>query len=400
MKVYKLSKKFLRKRYIMLSLTTLIILGILIIPIFTEETYPFVLIPFALIALLVFVIIPLTHLHYDLVLADDYIHKKHFFNGSKMKIEDMKEYKFKEGKIVIIPKTSASINIEIIPAYEEDDFNEIFAWLNKNIRNLEFETAIKAEYEEAKMIATNQDFGVSQNERFNNLDEARRNARILNIATYPLIAWLIFYPYPLKLVVSIAVIFPLIAIYLIHYYKGLLILFENKIKGKIYPILLPMFPLAPALCLRIILDFKIADHTHLWSILIVLTIIFTGIVYYSTRKVHFTELKDYLKLITPLIFFTIYSYGALMAINCYTDNSIPTRYKTTIVSKDEYNQKGRIKYHLTVEYWHNPKEVVREIEVAPTDYQKIKIGDNMLIEEKKGRLDIPHYEIVRIIPKE
>ncbi len=87
----------------------------------------------------------------------------------------------------------------------------------------------------------------------------------------------------------------------------------------------------------------------------------------------------------------MYSYGAVVSINCAFDSSKPKVYESQIIDKRMHKgSKGRKTYYVKVLPWGHHYDV-EEIKVSQSEYDHYTVNETVKIDYKEGLLGIPWY---------
>lgn len=220
----------------------------------------------------------------------------------------------------------------------------------------------------------------------------------LEYLTIGLGLWFLFYPRPYVILFTILLCMPIIGI-LLNSFNGkpsiaslVEVKKDNDGDDKYDVADFIDFP-AWIILLRVLIDFEFESFN---SMIIPGTIAFAImlIILFATHKQidYTTKSKTWIYLSVIFNVF-LYSYAGTYGVNCVYDNSDAIVYNTDVVDKRiSKGSKGRKTYYVKVTPWGQHYEE-EEISVPSSQYDKIKIGQTVKIDLKKGLLNIPWYYI-------
>ena len=107
---------------------------------------------------------------------------------------------------------------------------------------------------------------------------------------------------------------------------------------------------------------------------------------FSNRELKYTDIKGFTSL---ALFLFAYSFGTVIHLNCYYDNS-EAEYFTAKVLNKRISSGKTTKRYLELSTWGQQKKV-DEVSVGKDFYNRTEIGDEVNIFFKKGKLEIPWF---------
>lgn len=269
-----------------------------------------------------------------------------------------------------------------------DNYKEILDWAFSNFQNLD----IADDAEENKKIISDVDYGWTVLERSNNLKRAKKVAVALNITGIWLLIWLFAYPKPYDLVIISSILFPILCLIILKYFKGLL-LFDARTKSAHPTIMLAIISPSVGLLIRALQDFKIFNYSNVWIPSLLIAATYVVILIIDDKTLKNDKAKQYFTLFTYCGATFAYSFSAVVIINCLYDRSIPNLFTSTITDKkfiQGYSSSSTYSVKLTS--WGEQKEA-KEVSVTKDEFKNMEINDQVSILSKKGLLDISWYEI-------
>ena len=389
MKEYKLAKGWAIFIYITAPLLIALSGWVLLMPIIPgmendlpEGYYWFLaLISIAMIALMVIGI--LDAIKGKLIIDKNKIYTSGIFATKELYFHEIKGYRIADKFIFIEPLKKDKKVIKVSSYLSKTD--EIKEWLIENYSDLDLTQAIA----EKKAIINNTAFGLTKKEREEKLRHAHTTTTVFNWTGGLIGLWTLFLPKPYELAIIVCVSFPIIAIMVLKYFKGL-IRFDQK-DGSAYPSLFwAIFATCLSVSLRSLLDFNILDYSKMWPPVIIISIICVGVILYQNE-----EFKDvvfpYITLLSILLIMLAYAYGAVVALNCTFDRSQPELFNAKILNKNIHSGKSKT-YHFDLTPW-GPQKESEEVTVSKDLYNSVEINDTVNIHFMKGKFEIGWFEI-------
>lgn len=299
------------------------------------------------------------------------------FNNRELLLTEIKGFRVNEHYIFIEPISRDKKRIKISRYFE--NHHQILSWLG-TYPNLD-EVEVKKEHQD---FLDNSVFGATPSERISNLEKGEQIATVLNWAGGIVGIWAFFWAEPYNYAILACIIVPILAVIALKISNGIL-RFDKKEEGT-HPSIMSaiLFP-SCAIGIRALMDFEIYDYSTVWLPLFCILLVLTGIIYINSEE--FQKTKGYLVLLGIVMVLGFYSYGALITSNCIYDNSKPTLFQASAVSKHISSGKTTT-YYVKVTPWGNRGEA-NEISVSENFYEQVETGDNLTIYVKKGWFNIP-----------
>ena len=312
------------------------------------------------------------------------VYKINTFFRREFLLNEIKGYRTDDKYIIIESHLPDKKKIKISKHY--DQTNELMTWLSERYPDLDIQQAET----EKETILNSDEYGLTLVEREENLSKARKLAKILNFTSGTLAAWLLIYPVPYKLAFICTLLMPLICIYVVRRYNGLIRVEEKKISA--YPTIFWAFFIS-TMCLgvRSMLDLVIYDHSKLWLPLLISTASLMASLFIANKYYDFPKLRSFGTLFIFLVFFSSYSYGAITIINCVYDEPYPLVYTSKVVNKRTSSGKTT-SYYLELSPW-GPQKEIDDIKTSKVMYDGTRVNDEVYIFYFKGRFDIPWIEL-------
>ncbi len=297
---------------------------------------------------------------------------------------EIKGYKTVSNYVNIVPTESNKKGIQVSRYVEKSD--QIVNWICSKFTDLDFHEVV----EEEKQILENDEFGVTSQAREYKLNEARRVAKCINISGYAAFFWLVFYPRPYVISLSVGMILPAMSLISIHLYRGL-IRFDEK-KNSAYPSIVYGF-LMPGIgvFIRALMDYEILDYNNLWFVTSLASLVLLIIVLSATKEIKFKKWTDYLMAASLGLLMYSYSFGTYLISNCLFDKSESQKFTSRVIDK-EVSAGKTTTYYLKLDPW-GPRTTPENVSVTKGEYEATNIGDNVNIYLRQGLLRTPWFYI-------
>lgn len=306
------------------------------------------------------------------------------FSNRQLYFDEIKGYRIDDYYIYIEPNTEGKKKIKI--SNQLSKTHEIIAWLSSYYPDLD---VLQVEQEE-QVILGNEELGWTIEQREDKYRKARQTAKTLNWSGGIVAAWTLFWPEPYEYAVIASMMVPILAIMALKLSNGLLRLDERK--DSAYPsILTAIFAPGAAVSLRALLDFQIFDYNNAWILCGITATTIVTVLLFGSKEFKFKKVQDYIMLSGMLMAVLFYSYGSVVTLNCTFDNSEPTVYHATILSKRAISGKTK-SYYLELTPW-GPQKEAEEVSVSEELYERLGSNDEVTVYFMKGYLDVPWFVV-------
>jgi hypothetical protein len=383
MKEYKIAKGSAIFIYLFTPLLIGLFGWLLILPFQSGDFSPnasWILIPLsiAMIAIMIFGVID-AHKG-RLIIKEDRIISVSLFSSKELHLDDIKGFTVNEHYIFLEPNDKQKKKIKI--SKYTGGYSEILYWLTQSYPDLDQQNKI----EEQQDILNDETIGWTREARKENLSKARQTARVINWTAGLTAAWTFFHPTPYQYSILTAMIIPIVALSVVKFSGGLIRVDDKK--GSSYPSVIYAF-IYPSLgiMLRGILDYNIFDYSNVWLTTAITTLAFLFVLLMKQQEFTFKKKVDCLTVSSLALFLFAYSFGTVIHINCYYDNSA-SKYFTAKVLDKRISSGKSTSYYLELSTWGQQKEV-DEVSISKELYNRIKAGDEVNIYFRNGKLNIP-----------
>lgn len=280
--------------------------------------------------------------------------------------------------LVFVPKSSKKKRIKVALILERQ--NELLKWIEEKYPNLD----TLAYNKELETILHDESLGHSKEERARVLDRARKWARFLNIFSIAIGLWGIFRPQPYEVVIWILITMPLLALFFLQFFSGVLKFETNR--QSAHPDISPSFWIpSVGLAIRALSDWNILLWESFWLPFGCLTIIL-----HLQLLIFASDVRKQVSIrILAFIFCCLYGYGIIVTVNGLLDSSAPVVYQVQVLDKEKCEGKTTSCY-LIVSPW-GPRTSKNKVEVFKSVYKRTAIGETVTIYVRRGALKIPFY---------
>lgn len=389
MRTYKIAKGW---GIFVLIFSPLIIIGfayLLTMPFQNGDFTPnasWILIPISLAMIIVALIAILDVFKSRLIIEENKIIYISTFYARELHHDDIKGFTVNENYTFVQPKDKYNKRIKISKYF--GGYDEINQWLVEHYTDLD----LQAEQEEEKQIFENEDYGLTEDARLEKLTKAKNRASVMNWVGGIAAVWGFFFPTPYQWCMIVLMIIPLVAIAVAKFSNGLIRLDDHK--GSLYPSVLNaiLFP-SLALALRALIDFEVFDHKNVWPLMGGLTALLLFYLLFKQKELELkkSNTKSIVSIVGISLLLLAYSFGFIIHVNCYYDNSEGEFYSATVLDKRITSGKSTTRY-LELTAW-GPQQEVDEVDVDKTTYNNTEIGDTVDIYYSKGKLNIPWFQV-------
>lgn len=249
---------------------------------------------------------------------------------------------------------------------------------------------LRQELKEKHEILNNPKFGKDKKEREENLKKTQKIAAITKFTGIGIGIWTFIFNNHYKYALIASIIFPILCVFLLNYYKGLI-----KIEGRKntpYPsILFGVFSTITAVIARSFLDFKILDYTNVWIPIFVIAFLAIAFLLFRNEEFKFIKTNNFMSIFALLILSFSYAYGSYISLNCIYDTSKPEIFNTSILEKRMTYGKQHA-YYFKLTPW--GKQIApHEITVSQMQYESHYENEELKVYLMKGKFKIPWFEI-------
>ncbi len=317
------------------------------------------------------------------VIAEDHIYVVGTFSTKKLYLEEINGFRKIDSYIYIIPLSKEQKTIKISTYYKNQD--EIEHWLNAHLIDLN----LIDEHIERQEILADENIGEDETERLAFLKKAKRAAKELNILGVIIGFWMYFGEAPNHVGIIASVAMPIICLFVMKYYKGLIKIIDNS---RACPsIFIAFIASSTGLCLRALFDYNFYDIDQIWFPTSIILVFYMLVLLYGNKDFSLKKAKDYISIFAISLFVLEFSFGMAVMTNCIYDDSKPEIYQAVVISKRV--DSGRINtYYVKLTPWRTQSHV-EEIMVNKQVYSSLEPKKPVTIYYRKGLLDIPWFEV-------
>lgn len=205
--------------------------------------------------------------------------------------------------------------------------------------------------------------------------------------------WFVFYPKPYEWLLIVLLIIPILGLFINGLGKpsiASLVEIDRESKNE-YDVADFIDVPAFAVMIRVLKDYELDSYSSVLtagSIAFSLVLLF---IYFTHQQITESS-KDKSWIYSSVIFcIFVYSFSAVISINCVFDDSKPKVYQTEIIDKhSSRSRKGSRSYYVKVKPWGHHYDA-ENIRVSSQEYEQYSINDSVKIDYKEGLLGIPWY---------
>jgi hypothetical protein len=286
--------------------------------------------------------------------------------------------------LVLFPRSSSAKKMKISNIFRVDVV--FMEWVG-SLPDLDAEDELAARQD----IMTNQELGITPDERLAAFDRGKRLSRLLGGTTFALGAWAWFYPMPYRLVISLLVLLPCVGLVIVARSNGLFRIDEKRNDphpNVAMPVMLPGF----VLMLRVIRDMNFLHWTGPLYVSAALAALLTVAAVMADRSLQSRRGIVILLFVLGMS----YGFGAGMEGNALLDDSKPSVYPTQITEKRISS--GRHQSHdLYLAHW-GSKQDIDKVSVSRSFYESVRIGDTVCVSLHQGAFHVPWYIVQSCSP--
>ncbi|MFA5951856.1 MAG: DUF1444 family protein [Hyphomicrobium sp.] len=303
----------------------------------------------------------------------------------RLRRSDIKGYRFRGARgslrsIILVPADQAQKNLHLPLMMDLD--SAFIPWFSA-LPDLDADDL----RESVKEITANPAFGSTRADRMRRLTRAVQIALALNYAVILVTAWALLSPWPYGLSMASLGAFPLIALALVVFSRGLFMIdapatYAHANVGTAF--YLPGF----VLMVRVLLDFNMVNW---WPPIVAgaaVSVVLVSIAVAADRRM---RRRRWVALVNMLLA-GAYGFGATVEANALLDRSQPTVFRSAIIYKEiSYGRAKRFKLRLAP--W-GPLDEPTEATVPKELYDKLETGGSACVLFRRGAFDMPWFIVL------
>ncbi len=188
-------------------------------------------------------------------------------------------------------------------------------------------------------------------------------------------------------------VYPLLAIIVIIFSKGNIKFLSETKKSKKWFTMLGFFLPTFTQLLNSLGKYDLLDYKNVWlpflivAVVVLLMLISTGLNYAIGGVIG--------QIIFMFIASLIYGFGFVIQVNCVFDQSHPTKADGELTAKHSQWGRSSENYYFAVNFVVDGKQITRSPEVSKSTYDQYQPGSHIIVNIKKGTLNIPWYYITK-----
>lgn len=326
-------------------------------------------------------------IRFRLVIDGDSLTVTHVFSSRSVLLDEIAGYRTGSKGTVWLDLKSGARALTISNSMERQE--EFLEWLRERYPDIDAERAREVKSE----VLHDERFGDTEEERAGRLKKAWR-LMFYSALTPSLLIWVLIKPQPIRLLMMILLAIPILAVWLTWYYKGILRLFVSN--RHPYPSL--MIAIIGAAVLALIAVSRVYDiylfSDHDWFLIAGCAIALT-LLWAVVCRAAIPADKN------PIVFFGgmlliagVYSYSALLFVNCAYDAGTPEKWKVGVDRKHAAHGKSTT-YYLKLSPW-GRYDAGKAVIVDHRFYDSVAVGDSVDVLIHPGACGISWYEVTSI----
>ncbi|MBB1285125.1 hypothetical protein HRH25_12140 [Flavisolibacter sp. BT320] len=340
------------------------------------------MLPISLGMILVFILGFIDGVKGRFVIEGDRVWSQSVYGKKELYFSQIAGYRTDDKYVYILPQEKGQKRIKISQYYGGK--GEILEWLSHRYPDLDEQ---KAERERQEILSNNE-LGLTVEQREEKLQGFRKRARLLNGAGAMVTGWIIFFPQPYEAAFWAALSLPPVCILASRFSGGFIRIQEEK--GSAYPsVFWSLFFPSLGIAIRALSDFSIFAYEDAFKGALVITAIYLFLLFVRSKEFLFQSAKEYgIALFFGVLGFS-YGYGVVVTLNCLYDKSPATVYASRVTDKRVSSGKSTT-YYLTLTPW-GPEKDTSDVAVDKELYHRVQNGEDVRILLRRGRLEIPWF---------
>lgn len=312
-----------------------------------------------------------------IILTDEAIIHYDIFGAKKLSLDKIKGIRLDEHYLIFESDDKKKIKVSRYLTH----VNSLITWGYEHFPDLDDVAKVTSEME----ILSNEEFGITPEQREAQLATARRVCKYLNNGAWLLAAWIIFYPKPYEVAALVLCIYPIILIG-VGYVFPKLIQYDDDEKTAYPSVTLALAITSLSLMLRILFDYNLLEYDTLWIYISLMAIVLM-FGYLLPMGVKVNSFYRVFLLTLVALFMLSYSFGLYVFTNCLLDKSSGKVFTTTLADKRISTGKTTT-YYLELNPWEDRK-VIEDVKVSKEFYESFEVGDSIQVTQYAGALNTP-----------
>lgn len=302
------------------------------------------------------------------------------FRSKDLPMAAIKGYRTDQNYTYIVPSSKQHRGIRI--GYTSAGYGEIQQWLASRFPDLD----VQQQEQDAEKLLLEEDFGRNPAEREAALTSARQVGRVLSVAGYLTIGWLLFWPQPYDWAVLAGLAVPPLAAAALFWHRGRLCFddSDNSARPTITAALL--FPTL-GLLLRAMLDFELLAYAPLAPYAAGTGLLLATALVLGSPQLLATNSRRVVLVGTLLGL--LYGAAAATIVNCTFDTHSPQVYAVPVLGK-HYTAGKTDSYYLHVGPWGSRRQP-DDVEVTKSLYERTAAADTVHVYQRPGHLGAPWF---------
>jgi hypothetical protein len=318
------------------------------------------------------------------IITEDSVLYRGAFRQKQILLADIKGYRVDQHYLRLFPKTQGADKIRI--GYTSEDYDGLKQWFADRYPDLD----VQEQQQEEEIILQDDALGLTTAQREEKLAQARKTAKVLNVASGVAAGWLFLQPQPYQWATAACLLLPLVGVAALWLHAG--VLRPDERKNSAYPSLTStlLFP-SLVLLLRVMLDFEILNYELIWPTVVGVAVLFGMAILVGSREFVLRGASRWSAGLAVVAYAALYGFSATAAYNCAFDEERPAIYQTKVLSK-HYSSGKTTTYYLKVAPW-GPRTEAEDVTVTEDYYNRVQPGATTQIYLMPGKLQVPWFTV-------
>lgn len=324
-----------------------------------------------------------------ITISENHIEVRGAFRTRELFNSNVKGFRIVDGVIFIEPIQESYSRIRI------NDYTSIgdCKGLLENIRKVYVDLDAVSYQDNLNTILSDDKLWIREEDKLSKYSLSKRIALVYNCCGAAIfVLSLIFTDYILAngMILIILTLYPVIGFVLLMQRQGLIKVITKK-NSAFSNIVIGLFLTIIILLVNSAIRYHVVSYNNifLW------VLIFGSMISVPMYRFGYDRSKNAVKgqIILLAIMALLYAWPVTLMINIKLDNSSAVAYDATVLDKYIYHNNNRNYYHFKLSQWNNNIGRPVDLQIDGGFYNKIKKGQSVQVNVKKGLLNIPWYYI-------
>lgn len=329
----------------------------------------------------------------SVIVSDSSIAHKTALKTKTIRVKDIEKYERNENYLIIYSRKKDQKTIKISSFFSGID--EISLWLGSTTNARDKEKIDKEE--QFKELSKRYDYGSVKGEKGKQkLKQAKTVTKVINILSIALSVNIYFLWIPYEITMILSIVVGLLIFLTVLSFNGMIKYFEynDKVKNtSIYSSAgFGIMILSFAIFLRMMFRITVLNTDHLWTPLIIGSVLIIAICMIGSKLYSIRKGKDFGTFTSIVIFASAFTYGTIVFFNEYLDSSSSITYSLTVEGKRIHDGRKTDSYYLQTSDIPE-EELPNQYSVSRELYNEKQIGDIFYVAIRDGEFGISYYKV-------